>query len=87
MANNKHTVASQTPQSFEDAMQSLEDIVKCMEGGDLPLESALAEFEKGIELVKNCEQKLKQAEQKVSILMGSGEQAELSAFNTEDDAE
>lgn len=65
---------------FEAAMKELEDIVQEMEQGDLPLEAALARFERGIHLVKTGQEKLRSAEQKVQILMEKAGQQELTDF-------
>jgi exodeoxyribonuclease VII small subunit len=54
---------------FEGAMSELEEIVRALEGGDLPLEEALKAFEKGMELVKFCSRKLEEAEKKVTMLV------------------
>ena len=54
---------------FEDAMRELEDIVKRLEGGDLPLEESLKVFEQGVALSRYCFHKLEEAEKRVSILM------------------
>ena len=67
--------------SFEESMQELESIVKQMELGELPLEDALQRFERGIQLARHSQQKLKQAEQKVQILMGQNDQASLQPFD------
>jgi exodeoxyribonuclease VII small subunit len=67
--------------SFEDSMQELEAIVAAMEEGDMPLEQALTSFERGIQLANNSQQKLKQAEQKVDILLRQNGQEELTPFN------
>lgn len=67
--------------TFEESMQELESIVKQMELGELPLEDALQRFERGIQLARHSQQKLKQAEQKVQILMGQNEQASLLPFD------
>lgn len=56
-------------QSFEEAMLSLEDIVKKLEGGGLSLDESLASFEEAIKLVRFCNEKLEAAEQKVRILV------------------
>ena len=68
--------------SFEDSMQELETIVASMEEGDMPLEEALTQFERGIQLANNSQQKLKQAEQKVDILLKQNGQEQLAPFNT-----
>lgn len=57
-------------------MVELETIVTKMEQGDLPLEEALSCFEKGIRLVRDGQIHLKNAEQKVQILMQQTQQLE-----------
>jgi exodeoxyribonuclease VII small subunit len=57
------------PVDFETAMRDLESIVERLERGDLPLEQSLAEFERGILLTRRCQSALKDAEQKVEILL------------------
>ncbi len=54
---------------FEDAMRELEDIVKRLESGDLPLEESLKIFEEGVALSRYCFNKLEEAEKRVSILI------------------
>lgn len=49
--NRKQTKAAEGP-DFERAMAELEETVRLLEGGDLPLEDSLAAFEKGVSLVK-----------------------------------
>lgn len=55
--------------SFEQALQQLEQIVRELESGDLPLEAALRKFEEGIELSKFCSQKLAETERRISLLI------------------
>ena len=62
---------SDTPISemtFEQAMSELEKIVTELERGDVPLEDSISLYEKGAELKKRCEIKLKEAEQKVAAI-------------------
>ena len=54
---------------FETAMRDLEDLVARLEQGDLPLEESLAAFERGVMLTRTCQTALKEAEQKVEILL------------------
>lgn len=54
--------------TFESAMARLEEIVRMLEGGSAPLDKSLAMFEEGVALVKFCNSRLDQAEQKVKIL-------------------
>jgi exodeoxyribonuclease VII small subunit len=58
-----------TKQTFEQALKSLEQIVKNLEAGDLPLEEALKKFEEGVKLSKFCSRKLDETEKKITILM------------------
>lgn len=69
-------------QSFEQSMQELETIVQQMESGELPLEKALEQFERGIKLARLSQQKLEQAEQKVQILMNQSGKEELQPLGT-----
>ena len=62
---------SDTPISemtFEQAMSELERIVTELERGDVPLEDSISLYEKGAELKKRCETKLKEAEQKIAAI-------------------
>ena len=52
--------------SFEQAMNELEDVVAKLENGQVPLEDSIKLYEMGNDLKKYCEQKLKEAEEKVS---------------------
>ena len=57
-----------TTDNFEQSLQKLEQLVKNLESGTLPLEQALSAFQDGVGLVKQCQTLLAQAEQKVEIL-------------------
>ena len=54
--------------SFEESMKRLEEIVRHLETGDLPLEDSLALFEEGTSLIRSCSAVLDEAEQKVMLL-------------------
>jgi len=56
-------------ESFEAGLEELEKVVKDLEGSDLPLERALALFEKGIGLSEACRKQLLEAETRVEILL------------------
>ncbi|WP_226572231.1 exodeoxyribonuclease VII small subunit [Mangrovibacter yixingensis] len=71
---------NEQPASFETALQELETIVSRLENGDLPLEDALNEFERGVKLARQGQQKLQQAEQRVQILLSESESALLTPF-------
>ncbi len=57
------------PFDFEQAMADLEAVVARLEQGDVPLEEALATFERGVALTRACQEALAAAEQKVEILL------------------
>ncbi|MBP3378198.1 MAG: exodeoxyribonuclease VII small subunit [Clostridia bacterium] len=54
--------------TFEVAIARLEEIVRALESGSAPLDKSLALFEEGVALVKLCNNRLDNAEQKVKIL-------------------
>ena len=54
--------------TFEQAMADLEQVVTQLERGDVALEDSIALYERGAELKKHCETKLKQAEEKVAAI-------------------
>jgi exodeoxyribonuclease VII small subunit len=63
--------------NLEQALGELESLVEEMESGDLPLEEAMKKFERGITLTRECQTALRDAEQKVEVLMkkaGGGEE-------------
>ncbi|MBQ9761661.1 MAG: exodeoxyribonuclease VII small subunit [Oscillospiraceae bacterium] len=55
--------------TFEANMQRLEQIVRAMERGDVPLEESLKLFQEGTELVRNCGKLLDEAELQVKKVM------------------
>lgn len=59
--------------SYEEAFAELEGIVESLESGELALEEALTEFERGQALAKRCAQLLDQAELKLSQLVPDDE--------------
>lgn len=59
---------------FNDAMEQLEEIVKLLEQGDVPLEEALTLYQKGMELSKLCHDKLKNAEIQLVTMMKDGKE-------------
>jgi len=68
---------------LEESLKELEALVERLEAGDLPLEEALEQFERGIKLTRSCQTILKDAEQKVEILLKKTEQAEPEPFEPE----
>jgi exodeoxyribonuclease VII small subunit len=59
---------SDAPLSFEAGLEQLENIVKEMESGELPLERALALFETGMKHSDSCRKQLEAAETRVEVL-------------------
>jgi len=57
-------------QSFEKALEQLEQIVETLESNELTLEMALAKFEEGMKLSQFCARKLDETEKKISLIMG-----------------
>ena len=69
---------------LEKSLAELEELVEELESGDLPLEKAMKKFEEGIKLTRGCQAALKEAEQKVQILLKSAGGEDLEDFEVED---
>lgn len=73
------------PINLEKSLADLETLVEELESGDLPLDKAMKKFEQGINLTRNCQTALKDAEQKVEILLKSaGGDESLQEFSSGD---
>jgi exodeoxyribonuclease VII small subunit len=71
---------------LEKALGDLETLVEELESGDLPLEKAMQKFEDGIKLTRSCQSALKDAEQKVEVLLKSaGGKEALEDFDLGED--
>lgn len=73
-----------TTSDFERSLAELEQIVERLEQGDLTLEESLRQFERGVQLTRQCQTALKDAEHKVEILLRKNadtEQFERAAFD------
>ena len=66
--------------TFEDSLNELEKIATNLENGELGLEEAIKEFEKGMKLSKECTEKLDDAEKRINILV-QGEDGTLQEEN------
>lgn len=78
----KMTTANQdepSTQSFAARLTALEQIVKQMESGELPLEAALSAYAEGAQLLAACQASLEQAEQTVMLV---NQQQQLVPFDT-----
>jgi exodeoxyribonuclease VII small subunit len=72
-----------TSPTFEAGLQELEQIVKEMESGDLPLERALELFEKGMKISEDCRKQLEEAETRVEVLVRKGDRVQPEPFRPE----
>ena len=54
--------------SFEEALKDLEKIVEDLNNGDMELEKAITAYEKGIKLKNICEERLKNAQERIELL-------------------
>lgn len=70
---------------LEKSLERLESLVDELESGDLPLEAAMKKFEEGVKLTRRCQAALKDAEQRVEILLknAGGEEA-LEQFDVDE---
>lgn len=59
--------------SFEQAYRALEETVQRLEAGNLPLEEAVALYQRGMELAKQCNMQLDNVELRIKLLTPSGE--------------
>ena len=79
----KKSASKSSDLDFEAAIKELESLVERMEQGDQSLEQSLKDFERGVELTRTCQKALKQAEQKVQLLLEQSGQTELTPFDDE----
>jgi len=68
---------------FEQSLAELQSLVERLEGGELSLEEALAAFEQGVKLTRDCQDALNQAEQKVKMLLEKDGELKEVPFNTD----
>ncbi len=54
--------------SFEEALKDLEKIVEDLNNGDMELEKAITAYEKGIQLKNICEERLKNAQERIELI-------------------
>lgn len=75
--------SSDATTGFEESLKQLEEIVNKMEQGQLSLEQSLGAFEQGVQLTRQCQSTLKQAEQRVAKLIPKDDSYELNDFTEE----
>lgn len=71
--------------SFGAALAELETIVRALESGQLELEEGLARYERGVALLRACQEKLAAAKQRVTMLIGELEGDDAAAGETADE--
>jgi len=69
-------------ETFEDALERLEEIAEKLERGDMPLDESLKSYEEGVRAYRHCSELLKEVEKKIEILTREGEG--LKADDAED---
>ena len=69
--------------NFEQALNQLTALIEQMEQGQLTLEQSLLHFEQGVTLVRQCQQALTDAEQKVKILTEQQGELQLTPYETQ----
>ena len=81
--------AAEPTADFERSLAELESIVDKLEQGDLSLDDSLRHFERGVQLTRACQGALKQAEQKVEILLrrSGAEDFATAPFDSDEDSE
>ncbi|MCY3731386.1 MAG: exodeoxyribonuclease VII small subunit [Rhodospirillaceae bacterium] len=76
---------NQSVGALEKSLEELEALVEELESGELSLEDALKCFERGVKLTRQCQATLKEAEQKVEILLKRTAEADPEPFETADE--
>lgn len=72
---------------FESAIAELEKIVKQLEDGDLPLDTSLKLFERGVELSRYCHDQLGTAQKRIEVLTERGDLKDGTALIAPDDTD
>ncbi len=75
-------MAKEKELSFEENLEQLEEIVKQLESGSVPLDNAIEEFTKAMKLAKKCDESLKNAEEAITKLVN--ETGEVKDFKVEE---
>ena len=68
--------------TFEESLERLENIVKKLESGEVPLDDAIKEFNEAMNLAKKCDEKLKSAEEAITKIIK--EDGSLEDFKVEE---
>jgi exodeoxyribonuclease VII small subunit len=87
MQENKMQNGPEQGRTFEASLEALEQIVRQLEDGDLPLDKSLELFEQGIRLSRECQERLSQAERRIEILLRDNQGRPVTSPFTEAAAE
>jgi len=80
--NIDDNIKDNNEQSFEENLLELENIVRKLENGDVPLDNAIDEFHKAMILVKSCDKKLNNAKESIAQLVKDND--DVIKFNIEE---
>ena len=72
MAGRKKTETQEKEPTLEDCMQELDAILKALDGEEISLEDSFAMYQKGMTLLKICNEKIDTVEKKILIMNGDG---------------
>lgn len=70
--------------NFEELMVKLEDITNKLENEQLSLDESVKLFEEGMQISKECNNKLEDAEKRITILINENDEIKEENFNPED---
>lgn len=62
-------MATNKEKNFEESLSELEEIVKDLENGNVPLDDAITKFNEAMKIAKNCNEKLNKAEESVNKIL------------------
>ncbi|MFP6900972.1 MAG: exodeoxyribonuclease VII small subunit [Opitutales bacterium] len=68
---------------FEDALTRLESIIESMEDGEIPLDEVIVKYEEGVQLLKACQTRLREAELKIEEVKQKGGVIETTPFESD----
>ena len=72
MAGRKKTETQEKEPTLEECMQELDAILKVLDGEEISLEDSFAMYQKGMTLLKSCNEKIDTVEKKILIMNGDG---------------
>ena len=84
-----HRMAEETPKiaemNFEDALRALEDVVRRLESGEVPLDESIDLYEQGEKLRKHCQARLDSAQARIEKIVTSpdGKAAATAPFDSD----